>query len=301
VLFQFTDTVTINEIEVAPTKESGRTCVASADILHFSGCRGKIVVRKSVLSAAHDDAINIHGTHLRVMQAEGPDRIRVRFMHDQTWGFAAFAPGDEIEFVRKDTLLPYASSKVKALEIGTDPREQILTLDRPLPDGLILDSDAVENVTWTPSVEVSGSEISRVPTRGILVTTRRPVRITGNRFVRIPMPSVLVEDDARGWYESGSVHDLLVSGNTFFECSGPVVEVNPQNSKYAGAVHRNIRVEGNEFAHCGFPLVSARAVDGLRVLGNRFSTSNPSPNDIARASQCPDARMENNVTVPPKH
>jgi len=221
-------------------------------------------------------------------------------MHDQTWGFAAFAPEDEIEFVRKDTLLPYASAKVKALEMGADPREQILTLDRPLPSGLVLDSDAVENVTWTPSVEVSECEISRVPTRGILVTTRRPVRITGNRFNRIPMPSVLVEDDARGWYESGSVRDLLVSGNTFFECSGPVIEVNPQNAKYAGAVHHNIRVEANEFVHCGFPFVNARAVGGLRVLRNRFLASNPAPADLARTSQCPDARIEGNVTVP-KH
>ncbi|RYG30992.1 right-handed parallel beta-helix repeat-containing protein, partial [bacterium] len=66
VLFQYTENIDLRRIRVAPVDASGRTCASAADILHFSGCRGKIVVAKSILTAAHDDAINIHGTHLQV-------------------------------------------------------------------------------------------------------------------------------------------------------------------------------------------------------------------------------------------
>jgi len=286
-LFQFTENVEIKALLVAPDPSSGRTCASAADILHFSSCRGKVRVLGSVLAAAHDDAINIHGVHLRVVASPDERKIRVRFMHGQTWGYAAFQPGDRIEFLRKETLRPYSVAKVERVEMTSDPREQILTLDHPVPAGLALGSDAVENITWTPSVEILECDISRVPTRGILVTTRGRVRIQRNRFFRIPMPSVLVEDDAQGWYESGSVRNLLIEGNTFFECSGPVVEMNPQNSIYAGPVHRNLRVIGNHFDHCALPIVTARALDGLEFRDNTGVTSK----DAVHATQSTRVRV----------
>lgn len=295
-LFQFTRDVSLRHLAVAPDPASGRTCASAADILHFSGCRGNVRVLDSTLSAAHDDAINVHGTHLRAVAREGERKLRMRFMHGQTWGFAAFAPGDEVEFVRRDTLLPYAKAKVRALETTTNPREQILTLDRPLPTGLTLDSDVLENVTWTPSVEVRGCQISAVPTRGILVTTRRPVRIVGNRFVRIPMPSIEVADDARSWYESGPVRDLLVQGNTFVECSGPAVQVDPQNAIEAGPVHHNVRVERNEFSGCKLPIVSARSLDGLIVVGNHLRLDHPvAASDLVQAAHCLNLQVGHNA------
>lgn len=273
VLFQFTENVDLRGIEVAPDPKRGRTCASAADILHFSGCRGRIRVADSVLSAAHDDAINIHGTHLRVLEKLDDRRIKVRFMHGQTWGFAAFQAGDEIEFVRKDSLQTYAQAKVVACATTQDPRVQILTLAEAVPSELRGDSDAIENVTWTPSVEIVNCDISKVPTRGILVTTRRLVRIERNRFWRTPMPAILLEDDAAGWYESGPVRDLLVTRNEFIECAGPVIQINPQNSTHEGPVHRNIRVLDNLFRQTGHPLVWAKSTDDLSVIGNRYESS----------------------------
>lgn len=55
--------------------------------------QGKIIVRDCVLGASHDDAINVHGTHLRIVDQPAPNKITVRFMHPQTFGFDAFAVG----------------------------------------------------------------------------------------------------------------------------------------------------------------------------------------------------------------
>lgn len=281
VLFQYVHNVDIQRLRVEPAE--GRTTVSAGDILHFSGCRGRVRVRESILTAAHDDAINIHGTHLRVMARVRERQIRVRFMHPQTWGFAAFLAGDEIEFVRKDSLQNFGKAKVAKVEMTEDKQEQILTLDRAAPVDLKLDSDAVENVTWTPSVEVQNCEIAKVPTRGILITTRRPSKIVGNWFFRTPMHAILLEDDAAGWYESGPVHDLLIQGNTFVECANEVVHINPQNSVHAGPVHRNIRIERNLFTLAHPIAIAAKSADRVWISHNRFQTKNR-PEELIRAT-----------------
>ena len=67
------------------------------DGLHVSGCRGRRLVKDCVFSGAHDDAINIHGTYLRVVERLPGRQVKARSMHPQTFGFLAFSPGDEIE------------------------------------------------------------------------------------------------------------------------------------------------------------------------------------------------------------
>ena len=79
------------------------------------------------------------------------------------------------------------------------------------------------------------------------MTTRRKVVIEDNVFYRIPMSGVLVSDDARGWYESGPVRDVTIRRNLFMECGSPVIAVMPENDRYEGAVHRNVRIEANRF------------------------------------------------------
>ena len=160
---QFTENITFRRLRFAPDPESGRTNASAADLLHFSGCKGAVRILDSTLAGGHDDAVNVHGTHLRVIGQPAPDQICLRFMHPQTWGFQAFFPGDEIELVNKDTLLPYAKATVKAVAFSpSSPREQTLTLNQKVTVAA-LNSDAVENVTWTPSVEIRGCTIQHIP------------------------------------------------------------------------------------------------------------------------------------------
>jgi len=45
-------------------------------------------------------------------------KVKVRFMHPQTFGFMAFNSGDEIEFVRSDSLATYGANRVSASLTG---------------------------------------------------------------------------------------------------------------------------------------------------------------------------------------
>lgn len=109
-----------------------------------------------------------------------------------------------------------------------------------------------------------------VPTRGILVTIRKPVLITGNRFDGMSMASIYVSADAYQWYESGPVADLTIRGNTFSRPSGPVIFVEPTNQVIdpATPVHHNISVEHNSFAIGDVTVVNAKSVGGFTFTGN---------------------------------
>ena len=154
--------------------------------------------------------------------------------------------------------------------------------------GLRADNVAIENVTWTPEVEIRGNYFARIPTRGILVTTRRHVVIEQNTFFRMPMASILIADDARSWYESGSARDVTIRHNKFVECSSPVLLLWPENDRYDGPVHRNIYVTHNDisFMDPEHPIVlRAHAIENLNVSKNHYKTSRPIA-DLFQITDC---------------
>lgn len=259
--------ITVVGCRMAPDDGSGRTCAGFADFLQFSGCRGYIEVDKCYFAGAHDDAINVHGTHLKVVGQPSPRKLRLRYMHDQTWGFNSFYAGDSIEVVDVHSLKGKFAGIVEGSRRINDYEWEV-TVDRDLASLDIADGRAVENISATPSLRVADSYFTLVPTRGILVTTRRKVVIEGNTFDKIPMPAIYISDDARGWYESGPVRDVTIRRNRFIECGSPVIGVKPETDRDGGAVHSGIRIEGNEFVMRDGLAVSVSGASDVVVEGN---------------------------------
>lgn len=292
---QMSENITYRNLVFEPESSSGRTCSGFADFVQMSGCKGKILIEDSRFVGAHDDPINIHGTHLQVIRFLSDRELVVRYMHSQTFGFQQFHPGDEIDIVDSHTLMPVASVRVKEAVMKSD-REILITLNKAVPANVRqIEELAVENVTYTPEVVIRNNYFSRVPTRGILVTTRRKVLIENNIFFRMQRSGVHISDDARSWYESGMVRDVTIKDNEFIECGSPVISVAPENDRNGGYVHGNITVKGNTFILDDGLAVSARSVDGLKIIGNVF-VANPQVNegDLIRTSDCNNLIIKNN-------
>lgn len=294
---QFSENLTFDSVTIAPDEKSGRTTAGWADGIQVSGCRGKIRVKNCVFTGLHDDAINIHGTYLRVVEQLSDTKIKVRFMHNQTFGFMAFNPGDEIEFVRWDSLKTFGPNTVKTAEL-INPTDMVLTLAKPVPSD-IREMDAVENVTWTPEVEIRGCTVKRIPTRGFLVATRRKVLVEDNDFHRTHMSAILVAGDAKSWFESGCVRDMTIRGNRFLRCAEPVVNLNPQNSVSNDAVHRNVRVENNTFLLRRGTAVRAKSTGGLRVTGNTlYADGKIDDRSAVQTTDSSDVKVQGNRYLP---
>ncbi len=287
VVSQYCRQIKMDSIIVRPADNSGRTCAAWADILHFSGCSGKIEVSNAYLSAANDDAINVHGTHLKITKVNARNKIQVRFMHPQTFGFDAFAAGDSIAFINAGTLLAVGTNKIVSAQRLND-KEFLLTLKNNIAAD-VKAGDAVENTTATPEVWIHHSTISRIPTRGILATTRRKVVIENNTLDRTRMSAIFINDDASGWYESGMVKDVTIRNNRFITCGEPVINIHPENKKTGKtAVHSNITVSHNYFTLLHNELLAAKSTSNIRVTDNTIETADAEKkiDDLIKLQDC---------------
>lgn len=305
---QFSRDLTFRQLDLSPRSGTGRSVAGFADFIHLSGCRGRILIEDSRFIGAHDDAVNVHGTYLRVAGQPDDNTLKVRFMHPQTYGFTAFHPGDEIRFVRADSLTAYAYGRVAAVRL-LNPRELLLTLKEAVPEG-IGETDVVENMTWTPEVEIRGNYFARIPTRGILATSPRRTVIRDNLFEGMQMSAVLVAADAASWYESGPVTDMIIARNRFLDCGSSadaVISISPENREICGEtpVHSNIVIEDNEFEKVNSPeamVLSARSTAGLIFRHNRIicgSGSRTGLEDLFSLTACGGARIAHHSITEP--
>jgi hypothetical protein len=295
IVSQFCTNIRMKDLVVKPKDGTDRTCAAWADILHFSGCNGSIEVDHCYLSAANDDAINVHGTHLKMIDQPGPQQLKVRFMHNQSYGFEAFMPGDSIDLVRAETLLPFETNIVTKIERLND-REILLTLKQPVAASLQGDI-VVENVTRTPTVWIHHSTITRIPTRGILTTSRRKTLIEHNRFLRINMNAVLIADDGESWFESGPVRSVEIRDNDLVECGGAVIAVLPENRKFEGPVHEHIKVNDNRFVlRTDTKAFTARSTAHLEFRRNSIAGAAPVPlSELTTFQNCSGIVIDGNL------
>lgn len=275
IVSQFSDDLTMSRVDCSPRKGGGRLIASSADFMHFSGCGGRIGIFDCNFAGAHDDPINIHGTNLRVVEKLAPDRLLLRFMHGQSYGFKAFSPGDTVAFINAETMQRMSYAVVRETERVSD-RLVELSFDRAVPDVVSVGLDCVENITCTPEVEIRRCRFTRTNTRGTLVTTPRKVVIADNVYCKTGMSAILIEADVKDWYESGPVCDVLIENNLFIDCAwlgGPekaVIALHPSNAVAdAGRpVHRNVRIVDNSFITCGNPVLYAKSTAGLRFTDN---------------------------------
>lgn len=250
---QFCENICYKNCDFTPAE--GRTIASTADFFQFSGCRGKIIIENCKAFGAQDDYVNVHGTHLQIIDKNSSENsITVRFMHNESWGFQAFEKGDELEFIKWDTLIPYSQTVVESYERLSDTDIK-LYLDRALPD-IELCRDVVENATWTPDLYVSGCDFGPTSGRGILCTTRGEVIIENNRFHNLWGPALLIEDDCNFWFESGCTKEIIFRNNTVDTCDyastaehSPVIRYTPKvmNEKSEEYVHGKLVVTGNKF------------------------------------------------------
>ena len=286
---QTSENITLSDVDFRAPENTGRTTAGYADFVQMSGCKGKITLEDCYFANPHDDPINIHGTFQQVVNISSDRReVTVRYMHNETAGFPSIAAGDQVEFTRQSDMLPVTDS-VRTVEVvisgptgessdGVSLTDTVIRFTEPIPDEIWAGGYVAENITYTPEVEIRGNVFHQIPTRGILVTTRRPVVIEDNIFEGTSMAAIYISCDAQSWYESGRVEDVSICNNKFYRCAGNgTIFIEPTNPYVStdSTVHKNIRISGNEFYQSGNRVVDAKSVDGLVIEDNRIFRFSP--------------------------
>ena len=288
---QHSENITMEDVDFEAPKESGRTTAGYADFVQMSGCKGAININNCTFAGPHDDPINIHGTFNTVTSISSDRRtITVQYNHHETAGFPNFFKGDEIEFMTKGNMITVENSVRTVTKVdgpdgmggnmgeGSGSLTTIkLTLDKAIPADVQVNQHVVENITYTPAVNISNCEFKEVPTRGILVTTRKPIVIENNTFDGMSMAGIYISDDAQGWYESGPVRDVTIRNNTFTRGNAQAIFIEPTNPTVSTekTVHSNIKIEGNTFFTYNKRVLDAKSVDNLTFKNNKIYRQDP--------------------------
>ena len=255
----------------------GRLTSLQADATHFSNCKGTVRVENCLFEGMSDDAINVHATCLQIESMPDAHTLVCRYRHEASVGFEVFKAGETLRFIKADTLENVEQTvKVQAAQMdGTD--RVVLTMCGDVPHGIGV-GDAVENADWQPAAVFRGNHVRNCTARGALFTTSGCVLCESNVFERVANQPILLEGDAREWYESGGCRDVTIRRNVFRDCmkvaGNGLIHIAPNVHNLAGQrvrYHRNITIEENEFDQCPACLLYARGVSNIVWRTNRVA------------------------------
>jgi hypothetical protein len=290
---QFCQNVTLRNLRMEPSPESGRTNAGFADAVQMMNCRGRILIEGCRMLGLHDDHINIYGQLMKVQAVEGPRTIRAIYTSGETQGHMNFRPGDVIGFRDPATLADVGQGKVVKAELLDDTTMRI-EVEGELPEKP--EGFWAENRTWIPDeVVIRGNYFGRVPTRSILMYLAREAIIENNVFHRIPMSAILIQCPDGRYALQNYFGSLAVRNNVFHECQSALVRCAPEAENLSP--HTNmydtlqiadnliVRREGK------LTLLDVRGFQKVRVGENRVELAAGGGGIEARLQDCKEVEL----------
>ncbi len=272
-----TENVTLREFNVRLRPGSNRIISSSADATHFVNCRGLIHFENCLFENMLDDATNVHGTYMKVVDLSG-DCLAVQFGHYQQEGFRFAQKGDTLRLIDSNTLLPVHTFTVKDIQ-WVNHNYGLIHADNSFPD--LEKSLAVENLSNCASVVMQNCIVRNNRARSILISTNKPVMIEHNYFDSM-MAGVLIAGDANKWCESGDVSDVVIRNNTFVnigkggDAPQSVLQISPEIApeyRDMGYYHGRIVFENNTVRTFDSQVIYGLSVENLIIRNNTFIQS----------------------------
>lgn len=287
-LAQMSENITLDSFAVAlKGKDDPRYFTTQADATHFSACKGKIISRNGLYEGMADDAINVHGTYLRVVKIVNGHTLHARYMHPQAWGFKWGEAGDNVQFIesaKMELVGDNYTNKIKTIKPLDKPddfgaREFEIVFEKPLPAQVSADGTyGLENLAWTPEVYFTNNIIRNNRARGALFSTPKKVVCSDNIFDHTHGTAILLCGDCNGWFETGACKDVEISNNTFinaltanYQFTNAAISIYPEipdlknQRKY---FHSGIVIKDNKFDMFDRPVLYAKSTNGLRFENN---------------------------------
>ena len=272
--------ITIQRIKVVPT--AGGWMSATADAMHFGGCRGVITVEDSEFAGMGDDAINIHGmyglvTHRIDDHTVEAGRARMNPYYDTdrvTWDEPQ--SGDILEYGGgKEPLLPQGQLTVAAAHQDITAHRVVIRFKEALPEA-IGDGAVLTNVSSNPAVRIRNCYVHGNRARGMLIQTRDVV-IERCRFEDITSHGIQLCTDACDWWESLGVRDVTITGCVFrrncFWWGGAAIQISSDipGGQSAPGVHQRIRIVDNLLEdNAGGSAIHIGSAEDVELAGNKI-------------------------------
>ncbi|MDO4782766.1 MAG: alpha-1,3-galactosidase B [Capnocytophaga felis] len=286
-LAQLSEDITLDKFSVCLKENDSRYFTTQADATHFSACKGIIHSENGLYEGMADDAINVHGTYLKIIERTSGNTVKASYMHPQAWGFLWGEVGDEVQFISSNTMdlvdnKIYKIKSIKAVdkpsEFGAKVFEIVFTEDIPQE----IDESkpfGIENLTWTPEVIFKNNVIRNNRARGALFSTPKKVVCEDNLFDHTHGTAILLCGDCNGWYETGACKEVIIKNNKFinaltanYQFTNAVISIYPEIPNLKDQkqyFHSGIVIENNVFEMFDEPILYAKSVDNLIFKNNK--------------------------------
>ncbi len=241
-----------------------------------------------------DDAINVHGTYLKIMKRVDDRTVIARYMHEQSYGFKWGDDDDKVQFVRSATMEVIGKQNViDDIEPLDQPSEKgakefRIRFEKPL-DPAITENEGfgIENLSWCPEVYFADNLIRNNRARGTLFSTPMKTVVENNTFDHTSGTAILLCGDCNGWYETGACRSVLIRNNKFinsltnlFQFTEAVISIYPEipdlenQKKYFHGGGEGVVIENNYFETFDTPILFAKSIDGLVFRKNTIRHNN---------------------------
>ena len=288
-LAQVSENINLNKFNVALREGTKRYFTTQADATHFSGCKGKITSVGGLYEGMMDDAINVHGTYLRVTKRLDNNTVVGRYMHGQSYGFYWGGAGDEVQLVKSNTMEIVGGNKVAAIEPYDKKeikgcKEFKITFENAVPEDIANGNYGIENLEWTPEVYFADNVIRNNRARGTLFSTPKRTVVENNFFDHTSGTAILLCGDCNGWFETGACRNVIIRNNRFvnsltnmFQFTNAIISIYPeipnlkdQKKYFHGGAEGGVVVENNVFETFDAPIVYAKSLDGFTFRNNKI-------------------------------
>ena len=280
VIAQVSENIEISGMKLVPYGNGVITL--GADATHFVHCYGLIHIHDSHFEAQLDDALNVHGIYLRIID-KTEKSILLKYMHNQAQGIDFIKEGDTIETCDPESLIPKKRYKVSSVE---KINYEYISIEIEGGTEDIPVGDDVTEVSRVPEVIFENCTLKNNRARGMLLASAGKTVIRNNLFDN-PGTPIKFESDGQYWFEAGGVKDVLITGNTFTRCkyvknswgSKGLIEVMKRPKFEEGKYyHGKIEVSDNTFIDCHCPVAIINNTEEFIYKGNRFENCSDTEN-----------------------
>ena len=284
-LAQMTEDITLRSFSVRRrSPDDPRFFTTQADATHFSGCKGRILSENGLYEGMADDAINVHGIYLRILEQRDRRTIRASYMHRETWGFDWGEKGNVVCFLRSRTM-EYEPEKrriasIRPVDSDTESGAKVfeIVFEQDLPPFAPGEPYGIENLTWTPEVLFRNNIIRNNRARGALFSTPKRVVCENNFFDHTHGSAILLCGDCNGWFETGACHEVFIRNNRFrnaltamYQFTEAVISIYPEIPDLSAQkqfFHSNITITGNTFEIFDAQVLYAKSTEHLIFSDN---------------------------------
>ena len=255
---------------------------ANADATHFVHCTGLIKVENGTFEGQLDDALNIHGIYVRVIDRVSDNELLIKQMHFQATGLKIFQPGDKVQALVPETLIPYVEKTVKSVDVINDEIVK-LTFVEDVNDVKV--GDDLENLTKSADLIFRKNIVRDNRARGMLIAAKGKVLIEDNYF-HASGAAILFEADGKYWFESGGTNDVTIKNNVFDRCKyskfGTAVLqfVKREQVEEGKYYHGRVAILDNKFTMFTDSAIMLDNIESVTIKGNVVKDGKPAIVDV---------------------